>query len=303
MDLIELLKALVIGIVEGVTEWLPVSSTGHMIVVDDFIQLSVSPAFMELFLVVIQLGAILAVIVLYFRRLNPFARAKAAPERRATWRLWGKVLLACVPAAAVGFLLDSWVEAHFFNAVTVALALVVYGVAFILVEKIAPKPLAARPVGRHSPGHNGDASRTSAPTPNELDKLSVPRALGIGCFQCLAIIPGTSRSGSTILGGLILGVSRATAAEFSFFLAIPVMFGWSLLKLVKTLLGGAAFTQTEWGVLATGIVVAFVVSILSIRFLMGFIKKHSFAAFGWYRIALGLALIAYFALSGQLLLA
>jgi undecaprenyl-diphosphatase len=296
MDLIELLKAIIIGIVEGVTEWLPVSSTGHMIIVDDFIQLNVSPEFWEMFLVVIQLGAILAVAVLYFHRLNPLSRRKSAAERQATWRLWGKVLLACAPAALIGFLLDSWVEAHFFNAVTVALALVVYGVAFIVVEK----------TGRHvpaSPPGKPAVSVASALTdvPDELDRLSLSRALGIGCFQCLAIIPGTSRSGSTILGGLIFGVSRATAAEFSFFLALPVMLGWSLLKLAKTFLGNVALSATEWGVFATGIIVAFVVSVLAIRFLMGFIKKHSFAAFGWYRIALGVVLIAYFALSGRLL--
>ncbi|MDR2106067.1 MAG: undecaprenyl-diphosphate phosphatase, partial [Coriobacteriales bacterium] len=238
MELIELLKALLIGIVEGITEWLPISSTGHMILFDEFVKMDVSPAFMELFLVVIQLGAIMAVIVLYFHRLNPFSSRKDAPTRRATLSLWAKVIVACIPAAIVGILLDDWVEERFFNAVVVACALVVYGIAFIVIERLK---------GEGDDEDTGDV---------ELSGLSFPRALAIGLFQCLAIIPGTSRSGSTILGGRILGVSRRVAAEFSFFLAIPVMFGWSLLKVVKGfILDGLVLTTTEWGVLAIGIVV------------------------------------------------
>jgi undecaprenyl-diphosphatase len=307
--IIELLKALAIGVIEGITEWLPVSSTGHMIVADDFIKLDVSAQFWEMFLVVIQLGAIMAVIVLYFHRLNPFSHKKTPIQRSNTWRLWGKVILACIPAAVIGFALDDWVEENFFNAVTVALALVVYGVAFILVEKFKASPLQTLPIGAHSKVAVSDCNTRGASTSSqqesagisEVNTLSIPRALLIGCFQCLAIVPGTSRSGSTILGGRLLGVSREASAEFSFFLAIPVMFGWSLLKLAKTFIGGIELNTTEWSVFATGIIVAFVVSLLAIRFLMGYIKKHSFAAFGWYRIALGLILLAYFALNGRLL--
>ena len=291
MEFIELIKALFIGIVQGITEWLPISSTGHMILFDEFVKLQVSSEFREMFFVVIQFGSIMAVIILYFRKLNPFSLRKSAAEKRATLMLWAKVIIACIPAAIVGILLDSWAEEHFFNAVVVACALVIYGVAFIVIERVkGQKATAEVPVrtGRHF------ASR-SATENDELDKLSFPRALGIGCFQCLAIIPGTSRSGSTILGGLILGVSRKTAAEFSFFLAIPVMFGWSLLKVVKVfLLDQLTPTTTEWGVLGVGVIVAFVVSILAIRFLMGYIKRNSFEAFGWYRIALGILVLAYF---------
>jgi undecaprenyl-diphosphatase len=323
MELIELLKALLIGIVEGVTEWLPISSTGHMILFDEFAKLNVSAGFRELFLVVIQLGAIMAVILLYFRRLNPFSPGKTARERRATLSLWAKVVVACIPAAVVGFLLDDWVEERFFNAVVVAFALIIYGVAFIVIERIkGDGRSAARPPARHArTGRSSapagaftgvaassapaDASATTASastTAGELESLSFPKALAIGLFQCLAIIPGTSRSGSTILGGLMLKVSRQAAAEFSFFLAIPVMFGWSLLKVVKAfVIDDLALNTTEWGVLGVGVVVAFVVSVLAIKFLMGYIKNHSFAAFGWYRIALGIAVLAYFALTGSLL--
>jgi undecaprenyl-diphosphatase len=299
MDIIELLKAVVIGIVEGITEWLPISSTGHMILADEFIKLNVSPRFMELFLVVIQLGAIMAVLLLYWHRLNPFSPRKDAGERRSTLRLWAKVLVACIPAAIVGFLLDDWMEAHVYNALTVSIALVVYGVAFIVIEHLhADKPGRKQAVGRHG----RQSERPSVSSTTSVDALSFPRAIGIGAFQCLAIVPGTSRSGSTILGGLILGVSREAAAEFSFFLAIPVMFGWSLLKALKILvLDSLVMTATEIGVLVTGIIIAFVVSIAAIKFLMGYIKNHSFAAFGWYRIILGVIVIAFFALTGQLL--
>jgi undecaprenyl-diphosphatase len=311
MELIELLKAALIGIVEGITEWLPISSTGHMILFDEFVKMNVSPAFLEMFLVVIQLGAIMAVIVLYFHRLNPFSPRKDAGEKRATLTLWAKVIVACIPAAIAGFLLDDWVEERFFNAVVVACALVVYGVAFIVIERVKGRgepERAAAPHGRHArvsrdsqgtTGSTGDGNATAAD--KGLAALSFPRAFLIGLFQCLAIIPGTSRSGSTILGGRILGVSRQVAAEFSFFLAIPVMFGWSLLKVVKGfILDGLVLSTTEWGVFGVGIVVAFVVSILAIRFLMGYIKKHSFEVFGWYRIVLGVLVLAYFAATGTL---
>jgi len=291
MEFIELLKALFIGIVQGITEWLPISSTGHMILFDEFMKLQVSSEFREMFFVVIQFGSIMAVIILYFQKLNPFSPRKNRAEKRATMVLWAKVVVACIPAAIVGLLLDSWAEEHFFNAVVVACALAVYGVAFIVIERVkAQKTPLEEParVGRHF-------ARRPSKEDDELAGLSFPRALGIGCFQCLAIIPGTSRSGSTILGGLILGVSRKTAAEFSFFLAIPVMFGWSLLKVVKVFfLEQLMPTTTEWGVLGVGVVVAFAVSIFAIRFLMSYIKRNSFEAFGWYRIALGILVLAYF---------
>lgn len=404
MDIIELIKAAIIGIIEGITEWLPISSTGHMIIADEFIKLDVSEAFWEMFLVVIQLGAILAVIALYFNKLNPFAPSKGKAGRRKTWNLWAKVIVACIPAAIIGILLDDWFEEHFHNAITVAIALIVYGVAFIVIERIkgpekpavssvkasqAPQRKAGHSKGRHSAdaiaargdmspsalqvslpqttasrkreeqgettrgeiaqgettrGENarGEITRgeiaqgetvrgetgSGEPDSRELarekkprqqtykrkhepakganavsdvDDLGFGRALGIGVFQCLAIVPGTSRSGSTILGGRILGVSRAAAAEFSFFLAIPVMFGWSLLKIVKGfILDDLTLTTTEWGVFVVGIVVAFVVSILAIKFLMSFIRNHSFEVFGWYRIVLGIVVLAFFAITGQL---
>jgi undecaprenyl-diphosphatase len=298
MDLVELLKALFIGIVEGVTEWLPISSTGHMILVDEFVKLKVSPAFLKLFLVVIQLGAIMAVLLLYREKLNPFSRRKDAVQRRSTMVLWLKVLVASVPAAVVGLLLDDWVGANFYTAVVVAAALIVYGVAFIVIERL--KGDGDAPVYR--PRHLSYRESNLLTEEDELDKLSFTKAIGIGCFQCLAIIPGTSRSGSTILGGRILGVSRRSAAEFSFFLAIPIMFGWSLLKVVKTfVLDNIAVNATEWGALAVGIVVAFVVSVLAIKFLMGYIKHHSFEAFGWYRVVLGLLLLLFFLVLSPLL--
>jgi len=308
MDIVELLKALLIGIVEGITEWLPISSTGHMILFDEFVKLQVSPEFWEMFLVVIQLGAILAVLILYFKKLNPFSLRKTEKERRTTFTLWGKVLVGCIPAAIIGFLLDDWVEEHFFNAVIVACALIAYGLAFILIERIKGKEELARTMrqarSRITPTHNermAMAFRNAETPEEELASLSFGRALAIGLFQCLAIIPGTSRSGSTILGGLILGVSRQVAAEFSFFLAIPVMFGWSLLKVFKGfVLEKLVLTTTEWSVLAVGIVTAFVISIVAIRFLMGYIRNHSFAVFGWYRIILGLLVLAFFAITGTL---
>jgi len=303
--LIELLKAIAIGIVEGITEWLPISSTGHMILFDEFVKLDVSAQFMELFLVVIQLGAIMAVILLYRRKLHPLSKYKQPLENCATIALWVKVIVGCIPAAIVGFLLDDWAEEHFFNAVVVAVALIVYGVAFILIERIKAKSDTFEYHSKHSVESQtrmAAAFRNARdPEAGELEELSFAKAFGIGLFHCLAIIPGTSRSGSTILGGRILGVSRQTAAEFSFFLAIPVMFGWSLLKVVKVfVLDHLAPTATEWGVLAVGIIVAFAVSILAIKFLIGYIKDHSFALFGWYRIVLGLVVLIFFTVTGQL---
>jgi len=326
MELIELIKAAIIGIIQGITEWLPISSTGHMILADEFIQLNVSLEFWEMFLVVVQLGSICAVIVLYFRKLNPFARSKSREQRRKTWMLWAKVVVACIPAAIAGILLDDWFTEHFHNAITVAIALVVYGVAFIVVERIKGPDKPSAIIGKHSleavrartagvedAGNAQSALQSMLPKTqhskrkgsnavSDVDQLSFGRALGIGAFQVLAIVPGTSRSGSTILGGRILGVSREAAAEFSFFLAIPVMFGWSMLKFVRGfILGDLVPTTTEWGVLAVGVIVAFVVSIFAIRFLMGYIRKHSFEIFGWYRIVLGVVVLIFFAVTGQLL--
>ncbi len=275
--LFEALKALLVGLVEGITEWLPISSTGHMILVDEFVQLDVSAEFLELFLVVIQIGAILAVILLYFQKLNPWARAKGPAERRATWRLWGMVAVGCVPAMVFGLALDDWVNERFYNAWTVAAMLVLYGLVFIVVER--------RRVGRH------------ALLIESVDDIDWRCALKIGFFQVLAIVPGTSRSGATIIGGMLSGCTRTAAAEFTFFLAIPVMFGWGLLKTVKYALAlGLAFTSTELVVLAVGVVSAFVVSVLSIKFLMGYIKTNTFIPFGIYRILIGLTVLAYFAL-------
>lgn len=350
MNILEILKAALIGIVEGVTEWLPISSTGHMILVDEFIKLDVSPEFWEMFLVVIQLGAICAVILLFFNKLNPFAPSKGREGRRKTWLLWAKVVAGCIPAAIIGILFDDWFTENFHNALTVAIALVVYGIAFIVVERIKGPDNPAAPLGNTAPlgkhsrealeaqankgqpsslqqllpaspksakaassrsgksgrsdrGSSSGLSRLSSNAVSSVDELGFGRALAIGLFQCLAIVPGTSRSGSTILGGRILGVSREAAAEFSFFLAIPIMFGWSLLKLVKGfVIDDVVFTATEWAVFFTGILVAFAVSVVAIKFLMSFIRKHSFEAFGWYRIILGIIVIAFFAFSGQLFL-
>ena len=278
MLFIELLKALLYGIVEGITEWLPVSSTGHLILLGEFCPLNVSPAFSEMFDVVIQLGAILAVIVLFFRKLNPFAPSKTASEKRGTWSLWFRVCVAVIPSAAVGVLLDDWLDEHLYNYVTVAIALVIYGILFILIEKFKPAEKAAV---------------------TAVESIDYRLAFLIGMFQMLALIPGTSRSGSTILGAMLLGCSRAAAAEFSFFMAIPTMLGASLLKVVKLFAEGVTVTATEWGILAVASVTAFVVSLAAIRFLMDFVKKHSFASFGWYRIMLGAVVIGYFFVFGQ----
>ena len=274
----ELLKSILYGIVEGITEWLPVSSTGHLILLGEFCPLDVSAAFSEMFDVVIQLGAILAVIVLFFRKLNPFAPSKTSLEKKNTWSLWLRVCVAVIPSAAVGVLLDDWLDEHLYNYVTVAVALVVYGVLFILIEKFKP----------------ADKARVTA-----VESIDYRLAFLIGAFQMLALIPGTSRSGSTILGAMLLGCSRAAAAEFSFFMAIPTMLGASLLKVVKLFADGVTVTSLEWSILAVGCVTAFVVSLAAIRFLMDFVKKHSFASFGWYRIALGVLILGYFALFGR----
>lgn len=301
---IEAIKAFLVGVVEGITEWLPISSTGHMILVDEFVKLDVSAEFLELFLVVIQLGAILAVIILFFHKLNPFSPKKDPKEKKNTWRLWGMVLVGCIPAAIVGVLLDDWFHEHFYNALTVAIALIVYGVIFIVIEILhgRKKPAVAKePLrGRHA------RVASSAPLERQyrietVDEIDVKAALKIGAFQMLAIVPGTSRSGSTIIGGLLAGCSRVAASEFSFFLAIPVMLGWGLLKFAKYLMAvGLSMSATEIMVLVIGIVTAFVVSVVSIKFLMSFVKKHTFIAFGVYRIVVGLIVIGFFATTGAL---
>ena len=308
--IIEILKAFFIGVVEGITEWLPISSTGHMILVDEFVKLQVSPEFLALFLVVIQIGAIVAVLVLYFHKLNPFSPKKSSAEKRSTWRLWGMVAIGCIPAAIVGFLLDDWVNEHFYNALTVAIALIFYGVVFIVLEwrnrvrerRVLAEGGAVR--GKHArvaAGSDGDDAEEALFRVRSTDDIDWKTALGIGLFQCLAIIPGTSRSGSTIIGGMLLGCSRTVAAEFTFFLAIPIMFGWGLVKCVKYVAEvGMTMTGVETSVLAVGIVTAFAVSIVAIKFLMGYIKRNDFTAFGVYRIVLGVAVIAYFALTGGL---
>ena len=272
MFLIEILKAVVFGIVEGITEWLPVSSTGHLILLNEFLTLNVSDAFSEMFDVVIQLGAILAVIVLFFHKLNPFSPKKSSRQKNATWILWFKVIAAVVPSAVLGLLLDDWFDAHFYNYVVVAAALIVYGVAFIYVEWL----------------HQGKQAAI-----RKVEQIDWRTAILIGAFQCLALIPGTSRSGSTILGGIMLGVSRGAASEFSFFLAIPTMMGASALKAVKFLLEGNSATFTEISVLIVGSVVSFIVSLLVIKALMQYVRRHSFSSFGVYRIILGVLVLGY----------
>ena len=275
----ELLKALLFGIVEGVTEWLPISSTGHLILLNEFITLNVSDEFRSMFDVVIQLGAILAVIVLFFHKLNPFSPRKTEREKKQTWQLWFKVIAAIIPSGIVGVLFDDWMEAHFHNATVVSIALIVYGVAFILVER-------------------RNARRVGGKTVEDVYAIDYKTALLIGCFQCLSLIPGTSRSGSTILGAILIGVGRSAGAEFSFFMAIPTMLGASAIKGLKFVLSGVSATSTEIGVLIVGCVVSFVVSLLVIRGLMEYVRRHSFSAFGVYRIILGVVVLVYFALAG-----
>lgn len=305
MDLTELVKAAVFGLVEGITEWLPISSTGHMLLLNEFLTLDVSEDFWNMFLVVIQLGAILAVCVVFFGKLNPFSRRKDRDERRATWVLWAKTIVACIPAAVIGIPIDDWMEEHLGSPFVIAAALIVYGIAFIVIETVRERRAAALPA-RPQARHFASGAEPAPATRSELadaeariqtvDEIDWGTALGIGAFQVLSIVPGTSRSGSTIIGGLILGCSRTAVAEFTFYLAIPVMFGASALRLVKFFLAGNALGSFEAAILGVGCLVAFVVSIAVIRFLMDFVRKHDFKPFGWYRIALGVAVIAWFAL-------
>ena len=271
--LIEILKAILFGIVEGVTEWLPVSSTGHMILLDEFIHLKVSAAFYEMFEVVIQLGAILAVILLFFHKLNPLSGKKDLQQKKDTWQLWFKVIVAVLPSAVIGVLLDDWMDAHLYNHVVVAITLVIYGVAFLYVEKY---------------------NRSREIKIRDVHQIDYRTAVLIGCFQCLSLIPGTSRSGATILGAILLGVGRSAGAEFSFFLAIPTMLGASALKLLKFMLSGVSAGGLEIAVLIVGCIVSFVVSLAVIRGLMEYVRKHSFAVFGIYRIVLGAVVLGYF---------
>ena len=276
MDFIELLKAILFGIVEGITEWLPVSSTGHIILLDEFIKLKVSSEeFKDMFDVVIQLGAILAVVVLFFNKLNPLAPKKTADEKKNTWLLWAKVVVAVLPSAVIGVLFEDFLDTYLYSYIVVALALILYGVAFILVEK-----------------KNKDKTLKI----ESVHDIDFKTAIFIGCFQCLSLIPGTSRSGSTILGAILLGVGRSTGAEFSFFLAIPTMLGASALKTLKFILEGVSVTSTDIGVLVVGCVVSFIVSLLVIKGLMDYVRKHNFSVFGWYRIVLGILVVGYFVL-------
>ena len=273
MSILEILKVIVLGMVEGFTEWLPISSTGHLILVEDLIRPEVSAEFMEMFRVVIQLGAILAVVVMYFRRLNPFDPGKSRRQRAATWQLWMKILIACLPAAILGFLLDDWLYEHLFNGFVVALMLVLYGILFLVIE---------------------NRNRFRQPVITKMPEMNWQIALYIGMFQCLALIPGTSRSGATILGAMLMGCSRKVSAEFSFFLGIPVMLGASVLKIAKF---GFHFTGAEFFYLILGMVVAFIVSVYSIRFLLGWIRKNDFKPFGYYRIVFGVIVLIWYGIS------
>jgi len=305
VSLTEILKAALFGLVEGITEWLPISSTGHMLLLDQFVTLDVSRDFWDMFLVVIQLGAILAVCVLFFHQLNPFSGTKSAEEKRGTWRLWAQIIVACLPAAIVGIPLDDWMEEHLSSPFVIAAALIVYGVIFIVIEtRRAHRAQAVAAAGAGQGRHMAAADPYASPSEladadarvTSIEELDWKTAIGIGIFQVLSIVPGTSRSGSTIIGGLLLGCSRTVAAEFTFYLAVPVMFGASGLRLVKFFLKGNTFAMDETVILLVGCVVAFVVSLIAIRFLMSFVKKHDFKPFGWYRIILGVAVIVYFAL-------
>ena len=273
MKLLEFLKAIILGIVEGITEWLPISSTGHMILLDEFIKLNISDEFKEMFLVVIQLGAICAVPVFFFEKLNPFSKKKSEYEKKRTLGLWGKVIVGVIPAAVLGLLLDDLLDKYLYNYVTVSITLIIYGILFIVVEKLK----------------KGKEYRI-----NDVYDITYKDALLIGSFQVLSLIPGTSRSGSTILGGMLTGVSRTASAEFSFFMAIPVMLGASLLKVVKFAVSGVSVSGLEISLLLVGIAVSFLVSIIAIKFLMDFVKRHSFSPFGVYRIVLGIVVVAYF---------
>lgn len=270
MEIIELIKIIILGVVEGITEWLPISSTGHMILVNQFIRLNVTEAFKEMFLVVIQLGAIMAVVIIYFKKLNPFSFGNGFKIKKDTMTLWYKILIACIPAAVIGLLFDDMIDGLFYNYKTVSVTLIIYGILFIIVEA----------------GNKG-----KQPTIKTLAEITYKTAFLVGIFQLLALIPGTSRSGATIIGAMLIGTSRVVAAEFTFFLAIPVMFGASLVKVLKF---GLAFTTEELLILVIGMFTAFFVSILAIKFLMTYIKKNDFKVFGWYRIVLGIIVITYF---------
>lgn len=299
--LIEALKAALIGVVEGITEWLPISSTGHMILVDEFVHLNVSAEFLPLFLVVIQIGSIMAVMVNFWHKLNPFSSRKTPSEKKGTWRLWGMVVIGVIPAAVFGLALDDWASTHLFNAYTVAAMLVLYGIIFIVLERHNRKKqrnylekVAVQPVGKHAAPQTQKELFAGMYKINDVSEIDWKMALKIGCFQVLAIVPGTSRSGATIIGGMLCGCSRTAAAEFTFFLAIPIMLGWGLVKVVKFFLSGLSMTQTEVVVLVVGIACAFVMGVIAIRFLMGYIKKNDFTAFGIYRIILGALVLCYF---------
>ena len=270
MEFMEILKAIILGIVEGITEWLPISSTGHMILVEEFIQLNLSQAFKEMFFYVIQLGAILAVVVIYFHKLNPFSPSKTKAEKNQTWDIWKKVIIGCIPAGVIGLPLNDWADENLLNATVVALALIIYGILFIMIEN------------RH---------KDREPSITDFSQLTYMKAFQIGLFQALSIIPGTSRSGSSILGSIVLGTSRFIATEFSFFMSIPIMFGISFLKIIKF---GFHFTGLEFAVLLSGMLTAFLVSIVAIKFLIGYLKRNDFKAFGWYRIVLGAIVLIYF---------
>ena len=278
VDKMEFIKAIILGIIEGITEWLPISSTGHLILADEFIKLKQSTEFMNMFNVVIQLGAILAVVVIYFKKLNPFDASKTPRETQLTWQLWLKVIIACIPAVIIGLPLDNWLDANFHKFVPIALMLIIYGFAFIYVEKWA---------------------KTRPDTLTDLDLMSYRFAFYIGLIQVLSLMPGTSRSGVTILGAIILGASRFVATEFTFFLGIPVMFGASLLKIVKFMFSGVGFSFSQFAILMVASVTAFLVSIVVIKFLMDYIKKHDFTFFGKYRIVLGAILLVYAGISAM----
>lgn len=273
--MLDIIKAVILGIIEGITEFLPISSTGHLYLADEFVKLNESTAFINMFMVVIQLGAILAVLVLYFNKLNPWATNKDHLERRQTWTLWAKVIIAVLPSVIVGLPLNDWMDAHLTSWQVIATTLIIYGILFIVIE---------------------NANRHRTPRFTDLNQLPIMMAVYIGLFQVLAMVPGTSRSGATILGAILIGASRYVATEFSFFLAIPTMFGASLLKVLKYFVHGNTFTYSQVIVLLTGVIVSYIVAYLSIKFLLSYIKNNDFKPFGWYRIVLGIVVIAYFGL-------
>lgn len=273
MNILEILKVIIIGIVEGITEWLPISSTGHIVLVEQMFQLNASKEFKEMFEVVIQLGAIMAVVVLYFRKLNPFSRTKSKKKRYLTIELWKRIIVACLPAAMLGLLIDDWVNEHLYNGFVIAMALIIYGILFIMIE---------------------DSNKKRQYSIKNVYEIDYQTALWIGFFQVLALIPGTSRSGATIIGGMILGASRSVSAEFSFFLSIPIMFGASFLKLIKF---GLHYTVAEIVYLLLGMIISFVVSVISINFLLSWIKKNDFKFFGYYRIGLGIIVLVWYFVS------